>query len=71
MLYYFFQNAFNIHKVLEFIEINKLNKFDTIFYLDTLYYRTFKIRNYYSKQYKLIISVGDCEYSDEIENKEK
>ena len=54
ILYYFFQNAFNIHKVLEFIKINKLNKFDTIFYLDTLYYRTFKVRNYYSKKYKSI-----------------
>ena len=52
ILYYFFQNAFNIHKILEFIKNNKLNKFDTIKYFDYLYKSQFKVSKYYTKQYK-------------------
>ena len=51
-LYYTFQNSYNIHKIIEFCKDNKLNKFDTIKHLDYLYERLFKIKKYYTKQYK-------------------
>ena len=51
-LYYYFQNSYNIHKILEFCKEYQLNKFDTIKYFDYLYKVQFKVNKYYTKQYK-------------------
>ena len=56
-LYYYFQNAYNIHRILAFCKSNNLNKFDTIKYFDYLYDRLFKIKKYYTKQYANIKGV--------------
>ena len=54
-LYYTFQSAYNIHKIIQFCKEHNLNKFDTIKYFDYLYERLFKVKKYYTKQYKNII----------------
>ena len=51
-LYYYFHNSYNIHKIIQFCKENKLNKFDMIKYFDYLYERLFKIKKYYTMQYK-------------------
>ena len=51
-LYYTYQNAYNIHKIMKYCEKHNLKKIDTIKYFDFLYKRQFKVSNYYIKQYK-------------------
>ena len=51
-LYYEYQNAYNIHKIIEISKEYKLNTIDVIKYFDYLYKKQFKVSNYYIKQYK-------------------
>ena len=51
-LYYTFQSAYNIHKIIKICKENNLNKFDVIKYFDYLYKVQFKVNKYYTKQYK-------------------
>ena len=51
-LYYTFQNAYNIYKIIEFCKVYKLNKIDTIKHFDYLYERLFRVKKFYTKQYK-------------------
>ena len=51
-LYYTYQNAYNIHKIIEISKQYNLKKIDVIKHFDFLYKRQFKVSNYYIKQYK-------------------
>ena len=51
-LYYEYQNAYNIHKIIEISKQYNLKKIDVIKHFDFLYKKQFKVSKYYIKQYK-------------------
>lgn len=51
LLYYKFEETYTIRQALEFIKVNKFNKWLVIKYFDSRHKRLFKVNKFFTRQY--------------------